>query len=244
MKFINTRTGAVVAGAALIGLLSSSGAVAARMVGDDDIKVDAIRSRHINNGAVHHEDLRDSAVASGQLRNDSVHQRDLAGGVLDLLHQTGEEGRRGPQGVKGEPGPEGDRGPQGPKGPQGSKGDPGDTGPQGPKGDPGDQGPQGASGVSGYEVASSTQAELVFPGESRTLTKECPGTKVAVGGGAKVTPASASTDGSQVHVYGSYPSADGSQWTVRVHNGSTDSANGGAASAAYVTGHVVCVTAD
>jgi hypothetical protein len=163
-EMVNSRTGAVVAGATVLVTMGGvGGALAATQ----------ITSRDIADGTIAKRDIGTGAVGSNEVRDGTLALRDLNGHVRYRMNQPGPQGERGepgPTGPAGPAGPQGERGatgatgatgaagpvgPAGPAGPQGAKGDPGAdgadgaVGPQGPKGDPGEDGADGAVGPQG-----------------------------------------------------------------------------------------------
>jgi hypothetical protein len=89
-KILNSRAGAVAAGAAVLVVVGGSGTAvfASGLVGSADIRDNSIRSVDIRDGGVHSVDVRDGAV----------HKRDLSDGVKTALAEPG------PVGPQGEPG--------------------------------------------------------------------------------------------------------------------------------------------
>ncbi len=87
---IRKNVAAVAAGALIIVGLGATGAVAGQMVGSKQIKEDAVKSRHINDGA--------------------VKEKDLSKSVQSKLAATGEKGDKGDKGDAGEQGPAGPAG--------------------------------------------------------------------------------------------------------------------------------------
>jgi hypothetical protein len=127
----------------------------------------------------------------------------------------GPQGEPGPEGPQGEPGPQGEQGPQGEEGPQGPQGAQGDVGPQGPQGeqgpqgDVGPQGPQGEQGpvgpVGGFDSIYTVETDFTSAAGG---TAACLEGDVVLGGGWDTN------DTGNFNIVGSYPTEDGSGWTV------------------------------
>jgi hypothetical protein len=73
----------VMAGIAFFIAIAGGGAYAAGTIGASDIKTDAVRSRHIKDGAVQNADLAARSVGTGKVINGSLLARDLS---PDLFH--------------------------------------------------------------------------------------------------------------------------------------------------------------
>ncbi len=113
----------------------------------------------------------------------------------------------GPQGQAGPAGPAGPQGPPGSQGPSGPQGPPGVAGAQGP---PGSQGSPGPSGVSGWQIVSTGDLNVMgtLPYNTNNGQAICPQGKRPVGGGfSSEVGVSATT---------SYPWTMG--WGISVHN--------------------------
>lgn len=128
---VNSRTGAVIAGATVLATLSGvEGAVAAGQITSWDIKDQTIKKRDIGPGA----------VGSNEVRNGTVLMRDFSSYVQDRINQPGPQGETGPMGPQG---------PKGDTGATGATGAVGPAGPQGPQGEPGKDGTNGEDGKDG-----------------------------------------------------------------------------------------------
>ncbi len=115
-------------GAAVFIAGSMGGAVAARMIGSEDIR----------NNSIQQEDLQTDSVGNNELKADAVAWRNVNPDTQARIR--GFAGTDGAQGPQGETGPRGLQGEQGAEGEQGQQGIQGEIGPQGP------QGPQGVPG--------------------------------------------------------------------------------------------------
>lgn len=134
MSLLKSRVVAVVAAVSVIGVTTTTGAMAAKMItGKDikngsvtsaDIKNDSLRSADIKNGSLSFKDLNDKAIAklAGQDGKDGVDGQDGQDGL------PGEKGEQGEQGLPGEKGDTGAQGPAGPAGPAGANGADGQDG--------------------------------------------------------------------------------------------------------------------
>lgn len=115
-------------GAAVFIAGSMGGAVAARMIGSDDI---------INN-SIQEEDLQANSVGNSELKADAVGWNNVNGDTQARIRGfAGTDGAQGPQGETGPQGLPGEQGEQGLQGEQGQQGIQGEIGPQGPQGVPG-----------------------------------------------------------------------------------------------------------
>src|SRR5262245_15319206 len=118
----------VATGVAAVAFVSTaSSADLRRLIGGADIESNAIRSRHIADGAIQTRDLSDAVVRrmSGQAGPAGPAGPQGPAGARGADGATGADGARGAQGVQGPQGAAGARGPAGPTGP---------TGPTGPSG--------------------------------------------------------------------------------------------------------------
>lgn len=120
------------AGTMLVIGLGTTGAVADRLIGSAQIKADAVKSKHIDNGA--------------------VSSSDLSASVRSQLSKAGTPGPKGETGVTGAPGPAGATGAPGAPGSPGAKGD---------KGDPGAPGAPGANASIVFKRAAAASQPLV-----------------------------------------------------------------------------------
>ena len=104
--------------------------------------------------------------------------------------------------------------------------------PSGPKGDKGEKGDTGAPGMSGHEMITSADVNVpVGNGDyftGRPVTAQCPGGKLAVGGGYYLN-----SIHNGVVVSHSRPTAAKTGWEAYVYNGS--------ASAKTARAYVICV---
>jgi hypothetical protein len=116
--------------AAVACVSTASSAELRRLIGGADIESNAIRSRHIADGAIQPRDLSPATVKR-------------------LSAQPGPAGPAGPQGPPGPRGADGTTGGDGQRGPQGIQGPQGPAGARGPAGTTGPSGPQGPSGSAG-----------------------------------------------------------------------------------------------
>jgi hypothetical protein len=187
---LRTRTVAVASGAVLLVSLGGvGGAVAAGQLGSRDIRDHSLRAVDLAKSSVTAKQVKKAAIASGDLKDAGVRPRDLSAAVR-LLIDTAVTGPAGPTGPEGPAGPAG-----GPVGPEG---------PQGPVGPAGADGATGPAGVSGFEVV--TQQGTFSGSGAQTLSVQCPGAKVAVGGGLRT--------GTSVDLATTAPSNGGTAWTV------------------------------
>lgn len=155
-RFIRSRTGAVVTGAAVLAVMTGGGAVAHGMIDSADIVDRSIAKRDIGRGAV-----------------GSIEVRDRSLGMRDLNHFTRRAIRQG-----------GETGHVGPTGPQGPAGAPGPTGPRGPAGPVGPQGPAGPAGPGG-DTVTATYIDRVLTTSSETMTEKaaaCPTSTQVIAG--------------------------------------------------------------
>lgn len=104
MSIFRSRALAIGAGATILAVVGSTGAVAAGLVTSKDIKNDSVRSADIKDG--------------------NLRMKDLRPGVVSQIKAGGAVGPEGPAGAEGPEGPQGPVGPIGPEGPQGEPGDP------------------------------------------------------------------------------------------------------------------------
>jgi hypothetical protein len=102
-------------------------------------------------------------------------------------------------------------GQRGPAGPQGPKGDPGERGPAGPQGPAGPVGPEGPSGISGWEYRVSFPGVRISPDTGNRAQVDCPGGKMALGGGGSST-------GYAGKLVSSTPTDTGTGWAVAYEN--------------------------
>ena len=155
-KVTRSRVAAVAAGATLLVSMGGvGGAVAARKIGSEDIRV----------GGVKKVNIAKNSVGSSEIIPGSVHTGALGADVNRQLKKAGRPGPQGETGATGEQGPQGATGASGAAGRDGADGQSayqvavanGFTGTAddwmlsliGPKGDDGEQGPQGATGPMG-----------------------------------------------------------------------------------------------
>jgi len=125
-NFVKTSVLAVT-GAAVFVAGSMGGAVAARVIGSEDILNNSIRQQDLGPGSVGTGELKAGSVGWGEI-NTAAQDR-----VQSLAGQDGLDGVDGTNGIDGANGIDGKDGAIGPDGPQGPAGP---AGPQGPKGDP------------------------------------------------------------------------------------------------------------
>jgi hypothetical protein len=80
----------VTATLALFVALGTGGAYAVTLIGADNIKDNAVRTRHLKGGAVHNSDIATGAVGGAKVKDGSIRAADLADGVLpDVLIREG-----------------------------------------------------------------------------------------------------------------------------------------------------------
>ena len=106
------------------------------------------------------------------------------------------------------------QGPQGIQGPQGTQGPQGIQGPQGTPGTPGAPGAAGADGgLAGYEIVNGALVPITGADFNVTRTVNCPGVKLAIGGGVTV-----GTPANPLVMMESKPTVGGTGWTVTMFN--------------------------
>jgi len=130
-------------------------------------------------------------------------------------NQTGPAGPTGPPGATGATGPAGADGAPGPAGPAGSQGPAGADGAEGATGPAGPSGSAGPSGLSGLEVFTTTGVELST--DDRNNGFICPGSKIAIGGGARVLGAGGGSPPNSVALTGSYLDQVNQGWIATAH---------------------------
>jgi hypothetical protein len=160
--------------------------------------------------------LKAAAVTAGKLHAGAVTGAIVSDGTLlradvkkGQLPNSG-PGPQGPQGPAGAVGPAGQQGATGAKGPAGLVGPPGPAGATGPKGAPGNIGLAGPHNFS----ADLSDFFTVDANLGRTGTAACRAGMRVLGGSAIVS----STD---LRVFGSHPSADGTAWVIEMSGGAS-----------------------
>ena len=140
---------------------------------------EAAKNAIVPRNSVGTHQLKNNAVTAAKVKNFSLIAADFRPGQL----------------------PRGRVGPQGPAGPKGAAGTPGATGVTGAAG------PAGAPGLSGLQPVFATGANNT--NNTKTLTAACPNGKVAIGGGAAISP----TNAPDVAITSSYL-ANSTTWTT------------------------------
>lgn len=140
-------------------------------------------------------------VTSKDIANGAIRNVDIARGTISLNRLT-----TGTQALIRKAGTPGPAGPQGATGATGERGAEGPRGPEGPRGEQGLQGVQGVPGMSGYELVQESTTSMDVP--SQTASAACPAGKLAVGGGATVTPSTAAA------ITATSAGANGASWTA------------------------------
>ena len=133
---LKSRTGAVVAGAAVLALLTGGGAIAAGVITSADIVNQTIKK----------QDIGSDAVGGSEVVEGSLGLRHLNDYTRSQIAKSGASGTQGPAGPKGDTGATGAVGPKGEPGANGTNG-------VGAKGDKGDS---GQANVTTYVTAPST----------------------------------------------------------------------------------------
>lgn len=166
------RTGAVVAGAAILALASGTGgAVAGSLITGAQIKDGTVTTHDIRDETLRLSDLGPKALAAVK--------KGGAAGPVGPAGAAGAAGQVGPVGAAGQVGP------QGPAGASGKDGAPGPAGPAGQDGNDGAIGPQGPSGDGGLliRVFRSAPTEATVAGSVYTAQAACPTGTAPVSGG-------------------------------------------------------------
>lgn len=229
-----SRTKAVLAGAAIIAVGSSTVAFADGQITGHDVKDGSIWSRDV--AELFSRNIADNSLYARDLHAGSVTTSEVRDGTL-LSNDFSDEAKAA---LKGEKGDKGDQGEQGPAGPQGERGE---------------QGPQGEPGVAGIETDGPYNNNWVGDQGAtlQTATVNCAPGKTAIGGGYSVyggaddnTPSA--EDGHNIQVIASYPyttdyqpvndrgSFEADQWIVKGYNNGTKDL--------VVRPWVVCATAN
>jgi hypothetical protein len=169
-------------------LVVVSGAIAAVAVAvPATAQAPKVTSREIANGTIRNVDIARGTISLNRLTM----------GIQALIRRAGTPGPAGPAGIQGPAGAAGARGPEGPRGA---------AGPAGPRGLQGAQGIQGVPGTSGYQIVQASTTSTNTP--SQTASAACPAGKLAVGGGATVTPSTVAA------ITATAAGANGGSWTA------------------------------
>jgi len=141
----------VAAGAALVVVAGTGGAVASSLIHGSDIASSTITSRNLADSAVRNANIGGRAVSIGALSN----------GVKGYINEhAGKDGLNGLNGARG------------PVGPQGATGATGATGPQGPAGPAGKDGTNGTNGRDGL-AGAVYRVEVYKNGGGGSATVAC-----------------------------------------------------------------------
>lgn len=193
-------------GIAAIGILvgTTTGAVADRLIGSNDVANNSLRGVDVHNGTLGLPDLNDHTRA--------------------LVTAHPKAGTAGHDGADGTDGTNGHDGTNGRDGIDGAPGAPGAAGAPGADGKDGVDGKDGADGVSGYYVRNVTVA--IAAGSSATADVTCEEGTYALGGGV-TAPADTRGYGTEADlvtnvagpIYAATPTGDGADgWHVVVTN--------------------------
>lgn len=213
MKFINTRTGAVLAGAVTLAVLGGlGGATASTLIGSDQIRDNSIRSVDVHDGTIRGIDLSDgvrSAIAKAGQPGASAYDVAVKNGFTGtqaewLASLKGDQGAPGKDGANGTDGLNGTDGKDGVNGADGKDGASayevavknGFTGSEtdwlaslkGDQGAPGKDGVDGKDGAPGLSnLTTDGPYDQVFKGDNgaslQTAVVKCDPGKAAIGGG-------------------------------------------------------------